>query len=83
LQGSQLVAEGKILKDHVVVAPAGQADRPEQQQHQFEHGLILSGMAGGFNRLSGALRFWRTTLRIRHSQRRVCAQRAAMRRLRK
>ena len=52
LQGSQLVTEGQILKDHVVVAPAGQADRTQKQQHKFEHGVILSGMAGAIN--SGA-----------------------------
>ena len=53
LQGSQLVPEGQILKDHVVVAPAGHADRTQQQQHQFEHGVILSGMAGAINRATG------------------------------
>ena len=37
LQGSQLVAEGKILEDHVVVATADHADRTEEQQCQFAH----------------------------------------------
>ena len=46
LQGSQLVTEGQILEDHVVVATAGQGDRTQEQQRQFKHGLILSGMAG-------------------------------------
>jgi hypothetical protein len=32
LQGSQLVAEGQILEDDVVVATAGQGDRPQEQQ---------------------------------------------------
>jgi hypothetical protein len=32
LQGSQLVAEGQILEDHVVVATAGQSDRAQEQQ---------------------------------------------------
>ena len=45
LQGSQLVAEGKILEDHVVVAPAGQGDRTQEQQRQFNHVPILSGVA--------------------------------------
>jgi hypothetical protein len=30
-QGSQLVSQGKILEDEVVVATAGQGDRPPQQ----------------------------------------------------
>jgi hypothetical protein len=30
LQGSQLVAEGKILEDHVVVATAGYGDPPQE-----------------------------------------------------
>jgi hypothetical protein len=37
LQGSQLVAEGKILEDHVVVATAGQVDCPQEQQGEFSH----------------------------------------------
>ena len=45
LQGSQLVAEGKILEDDVVVATAGQGDRSQQQQCQFTHVVILSGVA--------------------------------------
>jgi len=49
LQGSQLVAEGKILEDHVVVATAGQGDRPQEQQCQFNHVLILSGVAAERN----------------------------------
>jgi hypothetical protein len=32
LQGSQLVTEGHILEDDVVVATAGQGDRPQEQQ---------------------------------------------------
>jgi hypothetical protein len=44
LQSSQLVAEGKILEDHVVVATAGHGDRPQEQQCQFKHVLILSGV---------------------------------------
>ena len=43
LQGSQLVAEGQILEDHVVVATAGQSDRPQEQQCQFKHVLIPVG----------------------------------------
>jgi hypothetical protein len=49
LPGSQLVAEGQILKDHVVMATAGQGDRPEQQQGQFNHVLILPGVAAERN----------------------------------
>jgi hypothetical protein len=45
LQGSQLVAEGHILEDHVVVATGGQGDRPQEQQCQFKHLLILSRVA--------------------------------------
>ena len=45
LQGSQLVAEGKILEDHVVVATARHGDCPQEQQCQVKHVLILSGVA--------------------------------------
>jgi hypothetical protein len=34
LQSSQLVAEGKILKDQVVVATAGHGDGAQEQQCQ-------------------------------------------------
>ena len=49
LQGSQLVAEGKILEDHVVVATEGRGDRTQEQQCQFKHVLILSGVAAESN----------------------------------
>ena len=49
LQGSQLVAEGQILEDHVVVATAGDSDRPQGQQCQFRHVLILSRVAAESN----------------------------------
>jgi hypothetical protein len=49
LQGSQLVAESKILEDHVVVATAGQGDRPQEQHCQCKHVLILSGVAAESN----------------------------------
>ena len=49
LQGSQLVAEGKILEDHVVVATAGHGDRSQEQQCQFKHVVILSGVAAESN----------------------------------
>jgi hypothetical protein len=45
LQGAQLVAEGKILEDHVVVATAGHGERTQEQQRQCKHVLILSGVA--------------------------------------
>ncbi len=45
LQGSQLVAEGKILEEDVVVATAGHGDRSQEQQCQFKHVVILSGVA--------------------------------------
>ena len=64
LQGSQLVAEGQILEDHVVVATAGQGDRPQEQQCQFKHVLILSGGAVRCNTDSGMTTFWRTTVAI-------------------
>src|SRR5436309_14582569 len=60
LQGSQLVAEGKILEDHVVVATAGQGDRPQEQQCQFKHVLIESGVAVKCNTDSEMTTFWRT-----------------------
>jgi hypothetical protein len=60
LQGSQLVAEGKILKDHVV-ATAGHGDRTQEQQCQFKHVLILSGVAAERNPASSITTFWRTT----------------------
>jgi hypothetical protein len=49
LQGSQLVAEGKILEDHVVVATARHGDRTQEQQCQCKHVLILSGVAAESN----------------------------------
>jgi hypothetical protein len=49
LQGSQLVAEGKILEDHVVVATAGHGDRSQEQQCQFKHVVMLSGVAAESN----------------------------------
>jgi hypothetical protein len=36
-QGSQLVAEGQILEDQIVVATADHGDRPLEQQGQFRH----------------------------------------------
>jgi hypothetical protein len=60
LQGSQLVAEGQILEDHVVVATAGDADRPQEQQCEFKHVLILSGVAAESNTRKAATTFWRT-----------------------
>jgi hypothetical protein len=53
LQGSQLVAEGQILEDDVVVATAGHGDRPQEQQCQFKHVLILSGVAAESNTSAG------------------------------
>lgn len=61
LQGSQLVAEGKILEDHVVVATAGHGDRTQEQQRQFKHVLILSGVPAESNTGSAMTTFWRTT----------------------
>jgi hypothetical protein len=61
LQGSQLVAESKILEDHVVVATAGYGDRTQEQQGQFKHVPILSWVAGESNTGSGMTTFWRTT----------------------
>jgi hypothetical protein len=60
LQGSQLVAEGQILEDHVVVATAGDGDRPQEQQGQFKHVLILSGVAVKCHTDSEMTTFWRT-----------------------
>ena len=36
-QGSQLVTEGQILEDQIVVATADHGDRPQEQQGQFRH----------------------------------------------
>jgi hypothetical protein len=49
LQGQQLVAEGQILEDHVVVATASHGDRPREQQYEFKHVLILSGVPAESN----------------------------------
>jgi hypothetical protein len=49
LQGSQLVAEGEILEDHVVVATEGHRDGTQEQQRQFDHILILLGVAAESN----------------------------------
>jgi hypothetical protein len=61
LQSSQLVAEGKILEDHVVVATAGHGDRTQEQQCPFKHVLILSGVAAESNTGRATTTFWRTT----------------------
>jgi hypothetical protein len=61
LQGSQLVVQGKILEDHVVVATAGYGDRTQEQQRQFKHVPILSGVAVESNTGSAITPFWRTT----------------------
>ena len=61
LQGSQLVTDGHILDDDVVVATAGQGDRPHEQQRQFKHVLILSGVPAERNSGSAMTTFWRTT----------------------
>jgi hypothetical protein len=58
LQGSQLVAEGQVLEDDVVVATAGQGDRPQEQQCQCNHVLILSGVAAESNPGSATTSFW-------------------------
>jgi hypothetical protein len=49
LQGSQLGAKGKILEDHLAVATAGDGDRPQEQQCQRKHFLILSQVAAESN----------------------------------
>src|SRR6185295_14522172 len=61
LQGSQLVAEGQILEDDIVVAAAGQGNRPQEQQCQCKHVLIVSGVAAESNTRKAATTFWRTT----------------------
>ena len=61
LQGSQLVAEGKILEDHVVVATAGHGDRTQEQQRQFKHVLILPGVPAESNTGAAMTTFWRTS----------------------
>jgi hypothetical protein len=58
LQGSQLVAEGKVLEDHVVAATAGQGDHSQEQQCQFKHVLILSGVGAESNTGSAISTFW-------------------------
>ena len=60
----QLVAEGKILEDHVVVATAGHGDRTREQQRQFKHVLILSGVPAESNTGSAMTTFWRTTATV-------------------
>jgi hypothetical protein len=67
LQGAQLVTEGKILEDHVVVATAGHGDRTQEPQRQCKHVLILSGVAAESNTGSAMTIFWRTTTPSRHS----------------
>jgi len=44
------VAQGKIFEDDVVVVTESQGDRTQQQENQFEHGLILSRVADEINR---------------------------------
>jgi hypothetical protein len=55
------VAEGQILKDHIVVATAGQGDRPQEQEYQCKHVPILSGTAAESNTGSAMTTLWRTT----------------------
>jgi hypothetical protein len=64
LQGPQLVAEGKIFEDHVVVATAGHGDGAQKQQCQCKHVLILWGVAAESNTGAATTTFWRTTLNI-------------------
>jgi len=52
---------GKILEDHVMVATAGHGDRTQEQQCQFKHVLILSGVPAESNTGSAMTTFWRTT----------------------
>jgi hypothetical protein len=61
LQGSQLVAEGHILEDDVVVATEGHGDGTQEQQCQFKPDLILSAVAAESNTGKAAPTFWRTT----------------------
>jgi len=67
------VAEGQILEDQILVATADHGDRPQEQQCQFKHVLILSGVAAESNTGSAMTTFWRTTgepqasIRIAHS----------------
>jgi hypothetical protein len=42
LQRSQLMSQGHILEDDYLVSAARQGDRAEEQQQQFEHGLIVT-----------------------------------------
>jgi hypothetical protein len=37
LQGSQLVQQGDIFKDHFLVSAAGEGYCAERQQQEFEH----------------------------------------------
>jgi hypothetical protein len=65
------VAEGKILEDHVVVATAGQGDHSQEQQCQFKHVLIPSGVAVESNTGSAISTFWRTTVVIKSSDQKM------------
>jgi hypothetical protein len=42
LQGAQLVSQGHILEDDVLLPAAGQSDGAEEEYEQFEHGSILT-----------------------------------------
>ena len=61
LQGPQLVSEGNIFEDDVLVPAAGQGDCAEEQHDQFEHRSIMMRMAVQINADSGRMEFWRTT----------------------
>ena len=41
--------QGDILEDDFLVSAAGQGDRAQEQQYQFEHALIVACVAGKIN----------------------------------
>ncbi len=49
LQRSQLVAQGHVLQEKIATPAADEADRPDDQQQQFEHRLILACALGEIN----------------------------------
>jgi hypothetical protein len=61
LQGSQLVPQGKILENDFLMPAAGQGDRAQEQQNQFEHRLIVSWVAAEINASAGRTGLCRTT----------------------
>jgi hypothetical protein len=53
--------QGDVLQDDFAVSAAGQGNRTQERQQQFQHGLIVARVAGEINATARPTEFWRTT----------------------